>query len=114
MTGAGLLESVYDECMVIEFGDAGLNFERERRISLRYRDQPLVNHLRIDFLVEGCVIVELKSVECIHPIHQSQLITYLKLANCPAGLILNFNVVSLRNGLKRVNHPDRFRPKLCS
>jgi GxxExxY protein len=102
---AGLLESVYREWLAIELRTAQLRFETERRIKLKYKGLALANHLRLDLLGEGIIVVELKAVECLHPIHQSQMITYLKLADCPAGLIMNFNVGSLRMGLKRLESP---------
>ena len=109
--GAGLLESVYRECMVIEMTRAQLCFERERHITLTYKGVPINSRLRLDLVVEGLVIVELKAVECVHPIHSSQLITYLKLADCPAGLLLNFNVTAMRHGVRRLDHPDLYTAK---
>jgi GxxExxY protein len=111
MLGAGLLESVYRECMIIEMRSAQLRFESERHITLAYKGVPISSKLRLDLLVEGVVVVELKAIECIHPIHQSQVITYLKLSDCPAGLLLNFNVTSMRAGIKRLDHPDFYTPK---
>jgi GxxExxY protein len=109
--GAGLLESVYRECMIIEMTHAQLCFEHERHIALTYKGVPINSRLRVDLVVEGLVIVELKAVDCFHPIHSSQVITYLKLADCPAGLLLNFNVTAMRNGVKRLEHPDLYMPK---
>jgi len=106
--GAGLLESVYRECMMVELAGAQLRVERERRVRLRYKNTIIKIELRLDLLVEGLIIVELKAVDCIHPIHLSQVITYLKLAECPAGLLLNFNVASLRSGIRRLRHPDLY------
>ncbi len=109
--GAGLLESVYRECMILEMTHAQLCFERERHIALAYKGVPINSRLRVDLIVEGLVIVELKAVECVHPIHSSQVITYLKLADCPAGLLLNFNVTAMKNGVKRLDHPGLYIPK---
>src|SRR5918992_6023901 len=109
--GAGLLESVYRECMCIELMSAGLQFESERQIQLIYKGTRINSKLWLDLLIEGIVVVELKAVECIHPIHQSQVITYLKLSGCPAGLLLNFNVTVMKNGIKRSDHPDLYTPK---
>ena len=67
--------------------------------------------LKLDLLVENCVVVELKAVERLHPIHLAQVITYLKLTGCPAGLLLNFNSTTLRGGLKRLDHPDFYVKK---
>jgi GxxExxY protein len=109
--GAGLLESVYRDCMVIELAAAGLRFESERSIRLTYKGVPINSTLRVDLIVEGIVVVELKAIECFHPIHSSQVITYLKLANCPAGLLLNFNVTRMKAGVKRLDHPDLYMEK---
>jgi len=91
--GAGLLESVYRECMIIEMRHAQLQFECERCIKLFYKGESINSRLRLDLLVERIVVVELKAIEGIHPIHQSQVITYLKLSDCPAGLLLNFTCI---------------------
>lgn len=109
--GAGLLESVYRECMIIEMTRAPLCFEQERTIRLNYKGIPINTRLRLDLVVEGLVVVELKAIECVHPIHLSQVITYLKLANCPAGLLLNFNVTSMRKGVRRLDRPDLYAQK---
>ncbi len=112
--GAGLLESVYRECMVTELRNGQLRFETERRLKLMYKGTPISSQLRLDLLVEGIVVVELKTVERIHPIHLAQVITYLKLTGCAAGLLLNFNVTSLRSGIRRLTHPDRYKVKVIS
>jgi GxxExxY protein len=104
--GPGLLESVYRECLVIELRTQNLHVETERRISLEYRGQRVGGGLRLDLLVEACLIVEVKAVEHIHPVHQAQVITYLKLTGCPAGLLMNFTSTTLMAGLKRLVHPD--------
>jgi GxxExxY protein len=78
--GAGLLESVYRECLIIEMRNAQLSVESERCINLTYKGVPISSKLRLDLLVEDTIVVELKAVECIHPIHKSQVITYLKLS----------------------------------
>ena len=109
--GPGLLESVYRECLTLELKSAELRFETEQRVQLKYKGAPINSRLQIDLLVEGAVIVELKSVEAIHPVHLAQGVTYLKLADCPAGLIMNFNVMSLRTGIRRLSHPNRYRAK---
>ncbi|RPI52481.1 MAG: GxxExxY protein [Acidobacteria bacterium] len=109
--GAGLLESVYRECFVIELAAAQLNVACERRVKLNYKGKPIKSQLQNDLVVESFIIVELKAVESIHPIHLSQVITYLKLTGCPAGLIMNFNVSALKSGIRRVDHPDRYTRK---
>ena len=109
--GPGLLESVYRECMLIEMRANGLRVERERRVSLKYREQLIPGGLTMDLVVEECVVVELKAVEQIHSVHLAQVVTYLKLSGYPAGLLLNFNVTSLRSGLRRLVHPELYVKK---
>ena len=109
--GPGLLESVYRDCMLIEMRANGLRVERERRVSLKYREQLIHSSLTMDLVVEECVVVELKAVENIHPVHLAQVVTYLKLTGYPAGLLLNFNVTSLRAGLRRLVHPALYAKK---
>ena len=111
LMGAGLLESVYRECMIVELRNAHLHFEAERCINLTYRGVPINTRLRLDLLVKGMVVVELKAIERLHPIHQAQVITYLKLTNCPAGLLLNFNVTVMKAGVKRLSRPDLYTAK---
>lgn len=106
--GPGLLESVYRDCLAIELKRENLRFARECRVSLTYRGETVANGLMVDLLIEGAIVAEIKAVERIHPVHLAQVITYLKLTGCPAGLLLNFNATSLRNGLKRLVHPDLY------
>ena len=101
-----MLESAYRDCLLIELALAGLRVEREKSVPLFYRGHRIPTCLRIDILVEGCVVVELKAVDKQNPIHLAQVITYLKLTGCPAGLLFNFNNTSLRQGLHRVDHPQ--------
>jgi GxxExxY protein len=104
--GPGLLEGVYRECLIIELAAAQLCIQRERRIPLQYKGQSLRGELRLDLLIEGCLVVELKAVDALHPVHLAQVITYLKLTGFPAGLLMNFNATSLRAGLRRLDHPN--------
>jgi GxxExxY protein len=90
--GPGLLESVYEECLAVELGLRGLRCERQRVIPLEYKGQRLGVDLRIDLLVEDRVVVELKAVEKLLPVHEAQVITYLRLTGKPFGLLINFNV----------------------
>jgi GxxExxY protein len=88
---------------------------RERRwVPFDYQGEPLGTKLKLDLLVNGCIVVELKAVERLHPVHSAQVISYLKLTGYPAGLLMNFNAVTLIAGLKRLNHPDRYLKKLLS
>ena len=109
--GPGLLESVYRVCLLIELRAAGLRVEEEKRVPIEYKGRRIPDAFKIDLLVEGRLVLELKAVERLHPVFQAQAITYLKLTGCPAGLILNFNAESLKGGLRRVNHPDRHQAR---
>ena len=101
--GPGLLESVYQKCLVIELKLMGLEVESEIPLPVNYKGQKVDDvGFRIDVLVENRVVVELKSVEKVQPVHPKQLLTYLKLANKELGLLINFNVVLVRNGIKRI------------
>ena len=91
--------------------NAQLSFDSERYVNLTYKGVPISSKLRLDLLVNGTIVVELKAVECIHPIHKSQVITYLKLSDCPAGLLLNFNVTVMKTGVNRLVHPDLYTQK---
>jgi len=100
--GPGLLESVYQVCLLAEIGSMGLRVEDQVAVPIVYRGEKLANNLRIDLLVEDRVVVEIKAVEDLHPIHTAQLLTYLKLTNKKLGLLINFNTVKLIDGLERV------------
>ncbi len=99
--GPGLLESAYEECLVYELQKMGLSVERQKPVPLIYKEIQLEYGYRIDILVNNKVIVELKSVDDISPVHEAQILTYLKLAQKEVGLLINFNVKQLKNGLKR-------------
>jgi GxxExxY protein len=109
--GPGLLESIYRDCLEIELRIQGLRVTLEHRVPIEYRGWRVRDDLKIDLLVDGRLVVEVKSAERLHPVHQAQVITYLKLTGCPAGLILNFNATSMRAGLKRLDHPDIYAQK---
>lgn len=100
--GPGLLESAYCECLAYEFSKRGINFEREVSLPVRYKEVKLDCGYRLDFLVEEQVVVEVKSVEALGAIHQAQLLSYLKLGGHRLGLLINFNVPVLREGIKRL------------
>jgi GxxExxY protein len=100
--GAGLLESTYTACFLHELTISGLQFQHQVRLPVIYEGKQLDAGYRIDFLVENCVIVELKAVEKLLPLHTAQVITYLKLSGRRVGLLINFNVPHLRNGIRRV------------
>jgi GxxExxY protein len=109
--GPGLVESIYRDCLVIELRSQNIRVETERRVTLEYRGQPVPGDLRLDLLVDARVIVAVKAIEQIHPVHQAQVITYLKLSGHPAGLLMNFNATTLRGGLRRLVHPDLYVKK---
>ncbi|MEH2404258.1 GxxExxY protein [Nostoc sp.] len=100
--GPGLLESAYEVCLDYELKEAGLNVGKQIPLPLIYQNVQLECVYRLDLIVEKKVIVEIKSIESFNPIHSVQLLTYLKLANCKLGLLLNFNVLHLKEGIKRV------------
>jgi GxxExxY protein len=99
--GPGLLESAYEECLYYELNNLGLEVKRQLALPLVYKDVKLDAGYRIDLLVENKVIVEIKSVEAIAEIHKAQLMTYMKLANIKIGLLMNFNVSRLKDGIVR-------------
>ena len=107
--GPGLLESAYEEALAHEFCINGVRFARQIEFPLRYKEVLLPCGYRLDFLVEDKLIIELKAVNALEPIHQAQLLTYLKLHQLPLGLLINFNVTLLRDGVRRVAHGDLFR-----
>ncbi|HEX8566804.1 MAG TPA: GxxExxY protein [Pyrinomonadaceae bacterium] len=99
--GPGLLESAYKECLTREFILREINFEREKPLPLEYKGIRLECGYRLDFLIEKLVVVEIKSVDALNSIHESQLITYLRLGEWKIGLLINFNVEKLTNGIRR-------------
>ena len=100
--GPGLLESVYKECLYYEIIKADIGVEKEKSLPIVYKEIKFECGYRIDLLIENKLVVELKSVEELHDIHLAQILTYLKLSKCKLGLLLNFNVVRLKDGIKRV------------
>jgi GxxExxY protein len=99
--GPGLLESAYEECLCHELHQRGLNFERQYPLPVIYKEVRLDCGYRLDILVEKKVVVEIKAVSSIEPIHEAQLLTYLKLGGWKLGLIINFNVALLKDGIRR-------------
>lgn len=99
--GPGLLESAYEQCLSYELGRNAIAFKRQVDLPLVYKGLPLDCGYRIDLLVEDSVVVELKSVEHILPIHEAQLMTYLRISERRVGLLINFNVATLREGITR-------------
>jgi GxxExxY protein len=109
--GPGLLESAYEACLAFELTEQGLKIERQKPLPVVYRDVKLDCGYRLDILVEESVIVEIKVVEHLAPIHKTQLLSYLKLSECKVGLLINFNVKVLKSGVIRMvnNFPDSQR-----
>jgi GxxExxY protein len=107
--GAGLFESVYIDCLLFELKNMDLEVKSEVPLPVFYRGQKVSEEgFRLDLLVEDKIIVELKSVEKIQPVHKKQLLTYLRLANKPLGLLINFNESLLKDGITRIiNQPNR-------
>jgi GxxExxY protein len=99
--GAGLYESVYEECLAYKLKKAGLDFQRQYPVKVEFEELIIQNAFKIDLFVENCVIVELKSVDKIAPIHQSQILTYMRLTGTDTGLLINFNVPLIKEGIKR-------------
>jgi len=106
--GPGLLESAYEACLAYELGQGGFKVERQHPLPVVYREVRLDCGYRIDLLVAGSVIVELKAVDKLAPIHDAQLLSYLKLSGCTVGLLINFNVKVLKDGVRRIvnDFPD--------
>ena len=100
--GPGLLESVYESCVSIELTRHGISYERQAPMPLVYEGVNVNGGFRLDLLVEKSVVMEIKAVERLLPIHQSQVLTYLKLANLRLGLLINFNVPMFKEGVKRI------------
>ena len=110
--GPGFLESIYEEALCLELADAGISFERQKEIGVAYKARIIGKH-RLDLLVGGQLVVELKTVEELADIHQAQVISYLKTTRLQLGLLINFNVPILRNGIQRVvytNNPNAMTP----
>jgi GxxExxY protein len=105
-TGPGLLESVYHGCLIVELRLNGLRVETERRVPVQYRGFTVGDGFRIDCIVDDKILVEVKAVDRLAPVHSAQVITYLKLTGYPVGLLINFNVRLLKDGVRRLVHPD--------
>ena len=100
--GPGLLEGAYETCLASDLARSGLTVERQTTLPLEYEGQRIEVGYRVDLLVEGLVVVEVKAVEKLVPIHLAQVVTYLRLGKFPLGYLLNFNVLHMRQGIKRI------------
>ena len=119
LKGPGLLESIYEKCFRRELELRGLASISQRSIPIEYKGLVFEETLKFDVLIEGCVLVELKSVENVLPIHKAQLLSYMRLLEIPVGLLLNFHAVTLKEGIDRLyrtSQPSPFVPSvsLCS
>ena len=101
--GPGLFESTYEECLFFELNEAGLKVERQKELPLAYKEINLDAGCQVDLMVEDCIVIEMKAVEELTDVHVAQTLTYLKLSKCKLGLLINFNVKDLNDGIKRVN-----------
>ena len=102
--GPGLLESAYEACLEYELRDQGLAVERQKPLPLVYREVRLECGYRLDLLVEGKIVIEVKAIEALEAIHSAQLLSYLKLSGRHIGLLINFNVQQLKSGIRRILH----------
>jgi GxxExxY protein len=100
--GPGLLESAYEECLYYELLKTGINVQKQKALPLIYEDVKLEIGYRLDILVENKVIIEIKAVEQLNDVHLAQVLTYLRLSDCKLGMLINFNVSLIKNGIKRV------------
>jgi len=105
--GPGLLESVYQQSMQIELTLSGVVFAAQTQVPLVYKGRSLATPFKLDLLVEGVVVVEIKAIKALEPIHKAQLLTYLRLTGLTSGLLLNFNEVALKQGIQRVSNSLR-------
>jgi len=114
--GPGLLESAYEQCLCYELSALGVAFERQKPLPMKYKTVNLDCGYRLDLVIQGKIILELKTVENLLPIHEAQLLTHLKLSGLTLGLLINFNVPVLQNGIKRIANnfiDSSASPRLC-
>jgi len=104
-TGSGLLESIYERCLVHELSLRGISTVQQAPVVIEYKGLKFEETLRLDLLVEGCLLVELKSVQDVLPVHKAQLFSYMKLLNVPLGLLINFHEPKLTSGIHRMMLP---------
>lgn len=100
--GPGLLESAYEECLYYELRKSGLNIQKQKPLPLIYEEVHLDIGYRVDIMIENKFIIEIKAVEALNDVHMAQILTYLKLSGCKLGMLINFNVNLIKNGIKRV------------
>ena len=103
--GPGLLESIYEWCLTIELGERGCSVENQRNVVVSYKGHQREQLLRFDLLVDKCLLIEVKAIEAVLPIHKAQVLSYLKILDIPLGLIINFNQAKLTDGVARLILP---------
>jgi GxxExxY protein len=103
--GPGLVESIYETCLCDELADAGLAFARQQRLPVVYKNRTLEGSFQLDVIVEETLVLEIKAVHQVLPLHQAQLMTYLRLGGAPLGLLMNFNAALMKDGIIRVLNP---------
>ena len=108
--GLGLIESIYERCMMHELSLRKLAVVNQQLVRVRYKDLVFDEPLRFDVLVEDCLLIEVKSVERVLPVHKAQLLSYMKLLNIPVGLLINFHESTLKNGISRLILPSANQP----
>lgn len=108
--GAGLIESIYERCVVHELTLRGLRSTTQKAVPIKYKDLVFSETLRFDVLVEGCILLELKSIERVLPVHKAQVLSYMKLLDVPLGLLINFHEPVLKSGISRLILPGANEP----
>ena len=103
--GPGLLESVYEKALIYALKEQGFYVHNQVNVPIKYHDTIIDNQLRLDIFIDNKIIIEIKSVQEVLPVHSKQLYTYLRLTNCPIGYLINFNTVSLKEGITRIINP---------
>lgn len=104
--GPGLLESIYERCLVHELSLGGLRIQNQREVAIAYKGLRFTENLRFDVLIEECLLIEIKAVEAVLPVHKAQLLSYMKLMNVPVGLLFNFHDTVMKNGVARLVLPN--------
>ena len=107
--GPGLLESIYERCLIRELELRGMRVKNQQSVSVRYKDMTFEEVLKLDLLIEGCVLVEIKAVQSMLPIHKAQVLSYMKLMDVPLGLLFNFHEMTLMDGFARLLLPGANR-----
>jgi GxxExxY protein len=109
--GPGLVESIYETCLCDELAQAGLTFVRQRRLPVRYKNRTFQGAFQLDIVVADALVLEIKAVHQVHPLHEAQLMTYLRLSGVNLGLLLNFNSVLMNDGIVRVLNSAGSQPR---